>query len=408
MNTILPIMALRNLSRHRSRTVISMVGIVIGVTVVTIVGMLSVTIRVTIEDTYTDIVNKIIILPNPDSPKKINEISYYTYQRIEKMPEISSTSAVQGKGLKVRMPAPPEEYGESTIDSEREDEVEEIITIFGMESEMIEEYLEVEEGRLFRGYSTSCLLGSDFIRNHKHLRVGSVIYIDDHRFTVAGILKRIDNPPELGALGNGIIINNMNFRSITRLRGFMFISVTARDIDEIKICQEELEKLLNPFEEKYVIIAMIDQLEAMQKQMANTFSALWLVAIVSMIVSATAILNVMLVAVMERTREIGVMLAIGAYGGEIGILFLMEAIFMGLLASAIGAICSLITGYLMIGLFMSDIIGDSSPLHYLFMPEMISPLIQGIGMGILVTILSSIYPCINASKISPIEALRRE
>ena len=94
MNTILPIMALRNLSRHRSRTVISMVGIVIGVTVVTIVGMLSVTIRVTIEDTYTDIVNKIIILPNPDSPKKINEISYYTYQRIEKMPEISSTSAV--------------------------------------------------------------------------------------------------------------------------------------------------------------------------------------------------------------------------------------------------------------------------------------------------------------------------
>jgi putative ABC transport system permease protein len=134
-----------------------------------------------------------------------------------------------------------------------------------------------------------------------------------------------------------------------------------------------------------------------QQEAANTFSLLLAaMAVVSLIVGGIGIMNVMLVSVTERTREIGVRMAVGAHARDIVFQFLLEAI----LISIGGGVLGVVVGILSIPLAASLNQGMA-----LLQPSSI-PL--ALAVAVIVGVLFGIYPALRAARLDPIEALRYE
>ncbi|WP_134671545.1 ABC transporter permease [Halorussus marinus] len=140
-----------------------------------------------------------------------------------------------------------------------------------------------------------------------------------------------------------------------------------------------------------------DQIIKQVEQLTSTFTAyITGIALISLIVGSIGIANIMLVSVTERTREIGIMKAVGAQKRDVLQLFLLEAVLLGVLGSALGAAVGLLGGYLgarAIGLPLS------------FQPVWFA---AAVLVGIVVGVLAGLYPAWDASKTDPIDALRYE
>lgn len=117
---------------------------------------------------------------------------------------------------------------------------------------------------------------------------------------------------------------------------------------------------------------------------------------IGLVVGAIVIMNIMLVAVSERTREIGVRKALGAKRRDILMQFLIEASTLGVVGSAIGVA---------LGIGLAELIAAVSPL-----PASVAPwsIVVGIALGAGVGVVSGVYPASRASRLDPIAALRQE
>jgi putative ABC transport system permease protein len=120
------------------------------------------------------------------------------------------------------------------------------------------------------------------------------------------------------------------------------------------------------------------------------------IAAVSLIVGGIGIMNIMLVSVTERTREIGIRLAIGAFAGEVMMQFLLEAIVLSTMGGVIGVV---------IGLVGSFFAARSLQLPYVIPPEIV---LLAFAFSALVGVMFGYLPARKAAQLNPIEALRHE
>lgn len=187
------------------------------------------------------------------------------------------------------------------------------------------------------------------------------------------------------------------------------VQITARVIDEGRMVEakEQISSYLRrrhsvekdddgEYKDDFDVVTRNDILGARQEA-AKTFSfLLTAMASVSLVVGGIGIMNVMLVSVTERTREIGVRLAVGARQEDIITQFLLEAMLISLLGGAMGVL---------LGILAVPLAANLNQGVALLAPYSI-PL--GLGVSGLTGMLFGLYPAVRASRLDPIEALRHE
>jgi putative ABC transport system permease protein len=183
--------------------------------------------------------------------------------------------------------------------------------------------------------------------------------------------------------------------------GYASVIIRMKHIDYIKCAQDSIESL------GYSTFTVLDQLSEIKKVFLIFDMGLGAIGTIALIVAALGIINTMVMSILERTREIGIMKAIGGSEADIRSIFFIEAGFIGF----IGGILGLGLGWLVTKIanavanyyFMKEI---DFTIQFFYIPLW---LIGGaITFSIIVSLLAGIYPASRAAAINPVEALRHD
>ena len=183
--------------------------------------------------------------------------------------------------------------------------------------------------------------------------------------------------------------------------GFSNLTVRARADADGAVVAQELESFLNRYyrrNQNYSISALsMDSMIQTVDDMMNTLSiAISVIAAISLLVGGIGVMNIMLVSVTERTREIGTRKALGATNGNIRLQFVVESAMICLVGGVIGILLGTLLGYV-----------GSSLLDAPALPGLGS-IALAVGFSLAVGIFFGYYPANKAAKMDPIEALRYE
>lgn len=173
--------------------------------------------------------------------------------------------------------------------------------------------------------------------------------------------------------------------------------------EDIKITLRELHNITDPDQDDFKVGTMDEAMDIISGVTSAMTLLLIAVAAISLIVGGVGIMNIMLVSVTERTREIGLRKAIGATRSDITIQFLLEAVILTMIGGIFGIAFGAGLSWL-VGAAIREFGGFVS--WTFFFP--ISAVLLGLGVATVVGLVFGLYPANKASKKSPIEALRYE
>jgi len=273
---------------------------------------------------------------------------------------------------------------------------------------------ELVSGRVFtdqdvRGATKVCVVGQTIVRElfGGQDPEGKVIRVKKVPMMVIGVLEELGESSRGDDQDNIIIIPVSTalrrIFSAPRPDSVAMISVKAVSENHLEIAQKQIEDLLalrhriRPGEENDFTVRNLTQFIESAKSATNVMTLLLIaVAGVSLLVGGIGIMNIMLVSVTERTREIGIRMAIGAKRKDIQLQFLVEALILSLLGG--------ITGILL-GIGGSWFI--SSGFGWTVLVSLDS-IVLSFGFSAFVGVFFGYYPAWKASLLNPIEALRHE
>jgi putative ABC transport system permease protein len=270
--------------------------------------------------------------------------------------------------------------------------------------------LETSLGRNFTGFDIDnnnyvCVVGSDFSKGLlKDINpIDKIISIRGARFKVIGILKEkgstFGNKQDLR-----VLIPIQVARSLftaPNINYTMSVMVSNKElldqaIDHAVITMRNVRKLSPVRDNNFGVVRSDDLINRILGITKYLGLASWLIGIITVLGSSIALMNIMIVSVTERTREIGVRKALGAKRSTVAIQFFIETLLIGQLGGIVGIILGILIGY-----------GIATALSFVFVIPWIA-ILAAFLTSFMVAIVSGLYPAIRAAYLDPIEALRYE
>ncbi|TRO66627.1 ABC transporter permease [Christiangramia sabulilitoris] len=285
------------------------------------------------------------------------------------------------------------------------------ISVLGVNEYFLENSgLEIEDGREFNVFDIDnnnnvAVIGSDFKDGifNGFDPVNKIISIRGAKFKVIGVLESKGS-----TFGNNhdlrVFIPIQQARSIFSQPNINYsLSVKVDDKELLDAAMDEAIitfrniRGLNPKEENNFGLERSDDLINRILSITGALNiAAWIISIITIFGSSIALMNIMLVTVTERTREIGVRKALGAKKNTIATQFFLETLVIGQIGGFLGIILGILIGYAV-----------SSSLDFAFTTPW-KAMLWATGITILVAILAGSYPAAKAAKQDPIESLRYE
>lgn len=384
-------MALKTVTANWSRTLLTMLGVIIGVSSVVVLVAIGRGTSAQIEKQYENMGTNLLVVNVMGNRGRATQLNYDDIMQFEQYPEISSIAPTVSSSLNVK-------YG-SEQDS---------FTVLGSN----DRYMSILKSSINKGRFVA-QSDLDFRTNVAVLGVnvadtlfGTVdpidkeINISGYAFTVVGLLNKKGSSIGGTSADDSVIIPLSTAQRQLKIGNIRTAYVEATSKDDITTAQSTLTSFLTYKFKSSNGFRMMNQEELMsaRTEASNTLtSQLVSVACISLLVGGIGIMNIMLVTVSERTREIGIRKSIGAKRRNILTQFLVEAIVI----SGMGGLIGLSLGIAIAKLMpyfnskqMTVISVDISMYAFLF--------------SVLVGVIFGLYPANKASKLRPIDALRTD
>ncbi len=249
-----------------------------------------------------------------------------------------------------------------------------------------------------------CVIGNELANRlfNKQTPIGKRIKIGLSKYRVIGVLEQKGS--FFGqSMDNVAIVPIGRFREVFGGRRSIQIAVQTGDAGQLQELKDEVRGILRrvrkvpPGEPDNFAINQQNMLTELYAQMTSTlFAIVFVIGGISLVVGGIGIMNIMLVSVTERTREIGIRKAVGAKRKHILSQFLIESVLIAL----VGGVLGIVLGYIG-GTIVLQNMNLSSGMN-------VSSIVIGFGFSAFVGILAGFYPARKASKFNPIESLRYE
>jgi putative ABC transport system permease protein len=389
--------AKRNIRIHILRSTLAMLGIVIGVVAIASMGILGNSLVLTVSDSLKTVGDSVIVTPHvggtmrgfgggAGGPSSLS----ITEQNFEQIKRASAPNIA----IPVLQTSDRMKLGVGS------DEI--VATIYGLNPDDVPDLLKLKEGGYSRGNS-GVLVGSTFAKDN-NVKVGSRIAIgtDGNKGTlrVTGIIEERGMAFDVST-DSAIVATKDWFDQSYNRNDYDKVVVKVKNLDDLPVVKTAIENQMNKRDK---IVDVVDT----RKTMETIFSAFGQITTfvsaiggISMLVAGVSILNIMMMSVTERIKEIGIMRSIGAQRKEVMSMFLYEALILGVVGSLIGGIMSLMGGYVISSVMLQTT-------KYLFAPSSMIHIIYGMSFGIVISLICGIYPAWRAANLNPIDALRHE
>lgn len=285
------------------------------------------------------------------------------------------------------------------------------ISVLGVDNYFMENAgLEAALGRNFTPFDIQnnnyvCVLGSDFMKGlFKDIQpIGKTIVIRGAKFKVLGVLKEkgstFGNNQDLRVLIPIQVARSMF--SMPNINYNLSVLVTKNELlnEAIDVAVATMRKVreLSPLEKDNFGIVRSDDLINKIRDLTKYLNiAAIMISIITILGSSIALMNIMIVSVTDRTREVGLRKSLGAKRTTIAFQFFMETLLIGQMGGLIGILLGLSIGY-----------GISSAIGFEFTIPWLA-IIWAFGVSFIVAIVSGLYPSVKAARLDPVESLRYE
>ena len=389
--------AKRNIRIHLLRSSLAMLGIIIGVVAIASMGILGNSLVLTVSDSLKTVGDSVIVTPHVGgntrgfggggggaSSLTLSEQDFLQIKRVS-APNIAIPVLQTSDRMKLG------------VGSE-----ELVAVIYGLSPDDVPDLLKLKEGGYSRGNS-GCLVGSKFADDHK-VKVGSRISIGTEggkgTLRVTGIIEERGMAFDVST-DSAVIATKDWFDAAYNRNDYDKIVVKVKNLDDLPTVKSAIEKQMNKRDTVVDVIDTRKTLETIFQAFGQITTFVSAIGGISMLVAGVSILNIMMMSVTERIKEIGIMRSIGAQKQEVMRMFLYEALILGIVGSLIGGVMSLLGGYAISSLMLQNT-------KYLFAPSSLIHIVYGVTFGVVICLICGIYPAWRAANLNPIDALRHE
>ncbi|MGG7077056.1 ABC transporter permease [Clostridium sardiniense] len=387
-------LAFKQLLSNKMRSILTMLGIIIGVLSVTLLVSVANSMTESVNSQMTDLGSNLIsVMVTSKDPT--DKLSYDDSKKFKEIPNIDKMSADVNGNVDLR-------YGDNN----------KMVPITGTDNNFISlENKKLEDGRFILPidveYSDKIVvLGNTIATDIFGFEnpIGKYVRLNGIKYKVVGILAK--DGSALNSTDNKIYAPITSVQRLIKNTSVSTMYLKVKDTENIDNTMTAIERKLdrtfdikNSDKDKtkpYTIInqqQILDTIKTMQGTMTTTVGV---IAGISLLVGGIGIMNIMLVSVTERTREIGIRKALGAKRKDILIQFLIESIVISLIGGIIGAILGILGS-----MAFNSILGVTSGISW-------GVVFFGLGFSIFIGVVFGLMPANKASKLLPIDALRSE
>jgi len=388
--------AIQGLSERKFRLGLNVLGILIGCAAVT--GLVSITQGLSVEVTgQLDMFgpNNVMVIPFEIRPGRGIVGEGFNWRDINVLEKVSN--------VELMAPIIANKLGTYTIRGD-------IYTanVFGVTPTYFEVYssyefvdgrplIQADQGSIVIGHLIAHSGGSEEPVIEAGDRVTFNFYVGSQQkeatFRVVGVMEEIGGT--FGSEDDRSVM--MSFRDAqTLFETGSTVDFVALQVDEM----ENVDGVVDEVKEEFEGRVMVMSFEVIQEQIGQVLGTIEAVlggiAAISLLVAGVSIINTMTISVMERTREIGILKALGSKSTEVLLLFISEATITGVLGGILGA---------SLGFFMGVVVGD-----YIGLPVSVTYDLGGavVLFAVLTSVIAGLYPSWQAANLHPVEALRYE